>query len=313
MKIEKAMNVSLIVKHLESELVKNAVKVKSGLIFLINSFLREKGFIELFPTILSPITDPLNHDTYISEINVYNSKFYLTQSMILHKQMALKSFEKIFIMSPNVRFESESKKSLGRYLFEFIQVDMEIKKASYFQVMDLIEDMLISVFTIIKKEYSKELQYFKRDLKVPEKPFKKIKYLDAYNKYGKDFEKILSEKEKDPVWLINIPVQEREFYDKLSMDGKTLKDMDLILPEGYGEVLSGGERENEYDKILYRMNLNKNDPEDFTLYLDIVKNHNLPESAGCGIGLERLTRYICGLSHVKYTRLFPKVPGEYSI
>ena len=68
------------------------------LIFLINSFLREKGFIELFPTILSPITDPLNHDTYISEINVYNSKFYLTQSMILHKQLALKSFDAVKVV-----------------------------------------------------------------------------------------------------------------------------------------------------------------------------------------------------------------------
>lgn len=85
--------------------------------------------------------------------------------------------------------------------------------------------------------------------------------------------------------------------------------MDLIYPEGYGEALSGGEREYKFDKIKNRI-INKGQSlTQFEGYLKLAKN-NLPQSAGFGIGIERLTRFICGLDNIEETSLFPKIPGK---
>lgn len=299
--------------HLTSEEVKAAVQIKSEILFQFQKYLRDQNFVEILPTILSPITDPLNHKVFDSEISVYGESFHLTQSMIFHKQIAMHSFDRIFISSPNVRLEEPLKNELGKYLFEFLQVDLEMKNAKREDVMRLVERMIISTFKTIKTKMKKQLDFFGRNLHIPVAPFERIKYYDALKKYGPDFESILSKKKKEPFWLIDIPIHEREFYDKLSDDGKTLLDMDLILPEGYGEVSSGGEREHELERIFMRMELKGNSKEDFSHYIEMVEKFGLYPSAGCGIGIERLTRFVCGLPHVKYTRLFPKVPGEFSL
>ena len=171
----------------------------------------------------------------------------------------------------------------------------------------------ISIIQYLKNNFNRKLKVDKRDNELILRPFEKIKYLDGLEKYGKDFEKILSENAENPFWLIDIPIDVREFYDKLSDDDKTLLDMDLIYPFGFGEALSGGEREHEYERILKRMKYKKNDPEDFRWYLEIAKEFGLPRSAGCGFGVERLTRYVCGLDHIRESRLFAKVPGEFGL
>lgn len=144
----------------------------------------------------------------------------------------------------------------------------------------------------------------------PNERVPEVKYLDAYDQYGKDFETILSKSFTEPFWLIDIPIWEREFYDRLSDDGKTLVDMDLILPLGFGEALSGGEREWEYRRIVKRMEFKGSDPKELSWYMEIAEDGNLVPTAGCGFGVERLTRYLCSLDHVAKTRLFPKVPGQ---
>ena len=298
-----------IIPHLEDPVVKNAVKVKARVIAYATEFLREQGFIELLPTIVSPLTDPLNHEVFNVRFDYYGTVYQLTQSMIFHKQLAVTAFERIFIVSPNIRLETEEKKDSGRHLFEFTQIDLEMKGAKREDVMDLIERLLLYVISGVKQKCREELECLGSSVKIPTMPFKKVRYLDALQTYGKDFEKILSEKSTEPFWLIDIPIEGREFYDKLSEDGRTLLDMDLILPQGYGEVLSGGEREHEYEQILKRMEYKGTSLEDFKWYLQIAEDERLVPSAGCGFGVERLTRYICSLPHVSLTRLFPKVPG----
>jgi len=300
--------------HLKDPKVQAAVKVKSEVVKLSQEFLRREGFVELLPTILSPITDPLNHDVFEVTIDYAGTRYRLTQSMIFHKQIALHAFEKVFITSPNVRLETPDNAGVGKYLFEFVQVDLEIKGAKREDVMDLIERLLVYVFEGVQESCAKELKICGVErLRIPSPPFPKVKYLEAKEKYGHDFEKVLSQKAEEPFWLVDIAIEDREFYDKLSPDGKTLLDMDLVLPLGYGEVLSGGEREHEYEKIVKRMAFKGSDFASMKWYLDLVKRYGLYPSAGCGFGIERLTRYICRLNHVKYTRLFPKVPGEISI
>ena len=289
---------------------KAVLKIQSEIRKILGDELRKKEFIEMSPVILSTITDPLNHPTTPANINCYGKCYSLTQSMIFHKQLALRTLDKIFIFSPNVRLESSDRIDTGRHLFEFTQLDLEVKDAKREDVMELCEELIVVVIESIKKNCKEELSFLKRSLKTPRRPFKKVTYTDAYEKYGKDFETMISKTHKEPVWIIDIPLNKREFYDKedLLRPG-ILLDMDLIYPEGYGEALSGGEREYLYERIKTRIHKKGQTLSQFKEYLELAKE-DLPASAGFGIGIERLTRFICGLKRIEEASLFPKIPGK---
>lgn len=289
------------------------LKVQSKIRRILAEYLESKDFIEISPVILSPMTDPLNHPTAPGNVVCYGKKYHLTQSMIFHKQVALKTLDKIFVFSPNVRLEPSIQAKSGRHLFEFTQLDLEIKKGRREDTMRLCEEMLVYLIKKINKECKEELEYLERRLKVPKTPFKKITYKEAYETYGEDFEVKISKKNQDPVWIIDMPIMHREFYDREHKKKPGyLADMDLIYPEGYGEALSGGEREYEYERIKKRMKIKGKKYKDFECYLKIAKKGLLP-SAGFGIGIERLTRFICGLEKIEDAALFPKIPGKSDI
>ncbi|WP_428004483.1 asparagine synthetase A [Athalassotoga sp.] len=297
----------------ESLKVKREVlEISSEIMSESGQFLRKSGFIEILPVIISPITDPLNHSVFDASIDYYDGQYALTKSMIFHKQLAVRVFPKIFTFSPNIRLETEEKKSTGRHLIEFTQLDLEVKDAKRDDILTLIENMFVEIFKGVDEKFGQIIRTMNPHFSIPKIPFERVKYLEAYEEYGPDFETILSKKATEPFWLIDIPIEEREFYDRLDGDGKVLVDMDLIYPYGFGEAISGGEREHEYEKILYRMGLKGNDQEALRWYLDEVKK-GIPPSAGCGIGIERLTRFVCNLKHVSEARLFAKVPGTVSI
>ncbi len=289
------------------------LKIQSKIRRIIAEHLESKNFVEISPVILSPMTDPLNHPTTPGDIECYGQKYHLTQSMIFHKQVALKTLDKIFVFSPNVRLEPTQRSTTGRHLFEFTQLDLEVKNAKREQIINLAEEIIVKLIKKIKNEAKKELKYLNRELKVPKRPFKKISYKEAYKKYGEEFETEISKRNTEPVWIIDMPIMHREFYDKEHSHKKGyLVDMDLIYPEGYGEALSGGEREYKVERIKKRMKLKGKKFKDFQAYLDIAKK-GLPSSAGFGIGIERLTRYICGLEKIQDASLFPKIPGKKGI
>jgi len=115
--------------------------------------------------------------------------------------------------------------------------------------------------------------------------------------------------ESEPLWLLDFPEVNREFYDREYPERPgILIDMDLIYPEGYGEALSGGEREFEYEKIKSRIERKGIDLKAYEIYLQFAQRGLFP-STGFGIGIERLTRYICGIQQIAETRLFAKLPG----
>lgn len=292
---------------------KAVLKIQSEIRKVLGDELRKKEFIEISPVILSPITDPLNHPTAPAAINCYGKEYSITQSMIFHKQLALRTLDKIFIFSPNVRLEPQKKEETGRHLFEFTQLDLEMKDAKREDVMRLCEALLVSTLKDIKMNCSSELSLLGRAIQIPKMPFKQITYKEAYEQFGDEFETMISKTHKEPVWIVDIPLTSREFYDRedLSNPGY-LRDMDLIYPEGYGEALSGGEREYEYDRITQRILKKGQTLSQFKDYLKLAKE-DLPPSAGFGIGIERLTRYVCGLKRIEETSLFPKIPGKHCI
>ncbi len=296
-----------------SETVKHALKVQSEVLHATGGFLREQGFIEILPVIMSPVTDPLRHATGKAEVEHYQHRYQLTRSMIFHKQMALLAHDKIFAFSPNIRLEPIELADTGRHLVEFTQLDLEVKGATRTEVMDLGEGLLVSALSRAKECCGEELEFFKRDLVIPDRPFKAMTYREVYDRYGGEFEAIVSQLHEEPVWIVDMALEAREFYDREDPQRPgILVDMDLLYPEGFAEALSGGEREHTYDRALTRIEAMGLDPEDFRLYLEFAKR-GLPASAGFGIGIERLTRFICGLKRIEDAALFPKIPGRLSL
>lgn len=295
---------------LKSEKLKRAVRIQGEIIHLSRSFLKQKGFVEILPVIISPITDPLTDYRIRGEIECYGFKYQITKSMIFHKQISLLSLPRIFSFSPNVRIESASRQKSGKHLIEFVQLDIEIKEAGRKEIIKLGEELLIYILKNIKATCGQDLAFFKRDLRIPEQPFEKISYREAVRRYGTEYETELSKKAEEPVWILDFPIEDREFYDREAPEQPgILVDMDLIYPEGYGEALSGGEREYQHDRIKKRIKQKKIGLQAYQIYLQFAERGLYP-SAGFGIGIERLTRFVCGLSRIEETRMFAKLPGR---
>ena len=299
--------------RLTSETQKAAVlKIKSDIVHAAGHYLREEGFVEILPVLLSPITDPLHHETYGGAVDYYGTPFHLTKSMILHKQIALRTIPRVFCFSPNVRMEPAERAHLGRYLAEFVQLDLEVRDATRDDVIAVGEGRLVRVLSEVTERCERELEMLGRALRTPAQPFARVSFDDAAARHGESFDDALSATLDAPTWVLDFPRRVREFYDR--EDPKrpdVLIDMDLMYPEGYGEALSGGEREFEYAQILDRLDRDGIPREQYAIYLDYAKE-GLPRSAGFGIGVERLTRFVAGLDRVEDARLFAKAPGDTS-
>ena len=303
-----------VIKHLKRKELPLILKIQTTIIKAMEDFMISKGFVQLMPIITSKITDPLGPDPGSSvvafpKIRYYDMELVLTQSMILHKQLALLTgLEKIFIMSPNIRLENKLRKSTGKHLFEFTQMDFEIAYGSMKEVMSLTEDLVCEIISRVLRENGEELELLGRKLEVPPRPFKVYTTHELEEKYGKDWEALASLDHKYPFWAVCF---KREFYDREDPEKPGhYRNYDLIYPEGFGEGLSGGEREWQYDRIISRIRRDGLDLSRFKEYLYVARRGLLIPSAGAGIGVERLVRFITGAKHVGDVQPFRRVPGE---
>lgn len=282
------------------------------LAFCINYF-HQNSFTQLMPIMLSPITDPLGPDPGSSviktgEIEYLGQRLSLTQSMILHKQIAVRSgIDKLFVLSPNVRLEHPKRRESGRHLFEFSQLDFEIAHAKMEDVFSLMEGLVCGVADSTRLDCSAELAELGRTLPSFSHPFPRHTTAELVARYGIDWEQEASMESKTPFWAIS---HKREFYDREDPgEPGTYRNYDLIYPEGFGEALSGGEREWEFERIKSRIVRDRLGKAQFTSYLEFAKG-GLTPSAGGGFGIERMVRYLSGAPHVGDVQLFRRVPGE---
>jgi len=289
--------------------MQSILKIQSCVVRTIVDFMHSRGVLQLMPVMLSPETDPLCHSVFEGSIEYYGQKLQLTKSMILHKQVALASgLSKIFILSPNVRLEKKELMETGRHLVEFSQLDIELEAATKKQFMDFMEELIVKIITEVKKQCAKELAGLGRELSVPKQPFKVYESSWLREKYGDDFERKISEQEKEPFWIFDFT---REFYDREDKDRKGYyHNYDLIFPEGFGEALSGGEREFEYDTIARKLQERKMEPERFATFLSFAKAGMLKPSAGGGLGIERTVRFMTGIKDIAKITMFPRIPGK---
>ncbi|MEM3735523.1 MAG: asparagine synthetase A [Candidatus Bathyarchaeia archaeon] len=297
-------------------------KVQDEIISSIRAFLKNEGFIEILAPIIGPATDPGIRGAKQAIIDYYGFPFKVMSSMILYKQMIITALPKVFALSPNIRLEPLETVRTRRHLTEFRQIDLEVAYATCEDVMELGERMLCHVIAEVKNKCHEELGERVKTLKVPKLPLKRYTYKEALEilknarvnvEYGKEIsweaEEAISKMHSEPFWITNFPTTARSFYymEKGEEPG-VLEDFDLIYPGGFGEAISGGKREHRYGKLLERMLKSGENPADYEWYLDMLKV-GIPPSAGFGIGVERLTRFICGLENIWDAVPFPKVAG----
>ena len=272
-------------------------------------FFHEEGFVHLLPVMLGRSTDPLGPDPGSSvlktvEVEYLGQRFYLMNSMILHKQFAVRELGKIWILSPNVRLESAERRGSGKHLFEFTQADFEIPHARADDARSLVE------------RYFRRLDSSLRDhpafpaLGVPSPrfspPWPSYTTHELESRYGPGWEEAASRGADQPFWVL---CHRREFYDREDpADPGHFLNYDLVYPLGFGEGLSGAEREYDLGRIRRRVARDGMPPAAFSAYLD--RATDLIPSAGGGFGIERLVRFLVRAKHVGDVQLFRRVPGE---
>ena len=320
--LESLESVTLRYSVLKRPEMKLVFKIQDQILTSLREFLRKEGFIEILAPIIGPATDPGIRGAKQVSIDYYGSQFKIMSSMILYKQMMIQSFDKIFALSPNIRLEPLESAQTGRHLAEFRQVDLEMMHVSYDEAMSLAENMLKAVVKDVIENCDDELNMLGRKLVMPPDSFPRLTHKQTVdllrsNGYMVSYveeipwkaEVVISSMYSEPFFIYDYPLVSRGFYDREDPNRPgVLRDFDMIYPEGFGEAISGGEREYSYEGVLKRMKLTGVDPDEYKWYLQMLKE-GIPNSAGFGIGVERLTRWICGLKTIWQAVPFPKVPG----
>jgi len=314
--------------HLTSAVTRSVLRIQHRMLNAARDHLTRRGFIELLPPLIGPVTDPGARGAKQVDVDYYGYRYKLMTSAILYKQASLTAFEKIFFIAPNVRLEPLETTSTSRHLAEFHQIDVEVAGASRDDIMLVVQDLLRHIVAETVRGSQTELEALGRDTGAfADLPaaFEQRSHADAVaelRELGHDQspdaeidwvgEAILSRKASRPFFIADYPKGSRGFYDRESPDRPgVLRNFDLIAPEGYGELCSGSERENDYATIVSRIRETGENPAKYGWYLRLMRD-GLPPSAGFGLGLERLTRYIAGLDAVWQASAYPKIPGVMS-
>ena len=280
--------------------------------YLTNELVTE-DFEWLLPVIFSKMTDPLWPDPGASiekriEVEIYGETVRTTASMIIHKMFASSlAFPRLFVLSPNVRIEKKERQATGWHAYEFTQLDFEISGATSRDVFHYVEGWICGLLENLRQNAKKELSALGTysTTKVPSAPFKIYDSEKLKAEYGADWEKRLTSEITEPVWVTNIP---REFYDFQDPRTGSWDNYDLFVPK-YGEILSGAKRESEFAKIQSKIKRDGVNAENYALLLKLAKQKRIKQSAGGGIGIERLVSWIVGAKHIGESSPFPKVPG----
>ncbi len=289
-------------------------EVTTGVLSSLTGSLMAEGFQWVLPVVLSKSTDPLWPDAGASleerlRVEVYGETVLATLSMIEHKMVASSLVApKLFTLSPNIRIENRERAATGRHAYEFTQLDFESRGATSSDIKRLVELMMLKLVGGMAEQAKEALARVSPDqAAVPlHVPFKEIDRVDLEAQYGRGWEEALPSKIGEPVWVTDMP---REFYDFEDLQTGRWDNYDLFLP-CCGEVLSGSRREWDHDKMAWKMKRDGVNEGSYTTLLRLAKEGRLRPSAGAGIGVERLVRWLVGARHVGDVQLFPRVPGS---
>lgn len=297
------------------------LRVRHEIISAIRDFFDGRGFTLTDAPIFTP--SACEGTTNLFETKYFDEKMYLSQSGQLYMEATAAALGKVYCFGPTFRAE---KSKTRRHLIEFWMVEPEVAFNDMYDNMELAEQFVEYVVQRTLKNRADELKVLERDLSKLEcikGPFPRLHYNEACElivkenpefKIGDDFgapdETIVSSKFDRPVFVHHYPIAIKAFYMKEDpKDQGFAMGCDLLATEGYGEIIGGGQREDNLEILQRKIQEHGLREEDFKWYNDLRKYGSFPHS-GFGLGIERTVAWICGLPHVRETIPFPRLYGR---
>ena len=295
------------------------LRVRHQIIKAIREFFDNRGFVLLDSPIFTPAA--CEGTSTLFETDYFDlGKAYLTQSGQLYGEAGAMAFGKVYVFGPTFRAE---KSKTRRHLTEFWMVEPEVAFNDLNDNMDLAEEFLEHIVGSVLKNRMSELKALERNTSFLEKvrsPLPRITYDEAVailkkkglpfewgNDLGGTDETVVSEQFDRPVMVHRYPAAVKAFYMKRDPERPDLAlAVDVLAPEGYGEIIGGSQREDDLDALLKRLAEQNRPLEAFVWYLDLRRFGSVPH-AGFGLGVERTVAWICGLEHVRETIPFPRM------
>ena len=300
-------------------------RVRDTIIRATYDYFHDNGYIKFDTPILTPTscegtTELFEMDYFGGEEDTDASKAYLAQSGQLYLEAGIMSFGRAFDFGPVFRAE---KSKTRRHLTEFWMMDAEGAYVEHDENMKIQEGLVCRIVKDVLESNQYELKVLERNIEAFEKvqaPFERMTHAQAVAKLrelgsdigdnddlGGDDETTLTKEFDRPIFIEKYPAEVKAFYMKRDPENESLALCnDLLAPEGFGEIIGGSQREDDYDTLLKRMKEHDLDPEPFEWYLDLRRYGSVPHS-GFGYGLERIVGWICGLHHVRETIPFPRL------
>jgi asparaginyl-tRNA synthetase len=294
------------------------LRLRSVLTRAARQFFDEQGFIAIEAPILTPTA--CEGTTSLFQVEYFDRHAYLTQSGQLYGEAAAMALGKIYVHGPTFRAE---KSKTRRHLTEFWMIEPEMAFWELPETIDLAEGLVCRLVEEVLRTCSQELEVLERDRSALEKvtpPFPRFTYSEVVdlledkgvpfvwgNDLGADEETVVSESFEKPVFVTHYPAAIKAFYMKRDRnDPRLALAVDLLAPEGYGEIIGGGQREDSLDELEARIAEHGLDPDPLQWYLDLRRYGSAPH-AGFGLGIERTLAWIAGIHHVRETIPFPRL------
>jgi len=301
------------------------LSVRAEVIRAVRDYFDSHGFLLMDTPIFTPAA--CEGTTNLFEVNYFDdAKAYLTQSGQLYNEATAAAFGKVYCFGPTFRAE---KSKTRRHLTEFWMVEPEVAYADLDDVMNIAEDFITFIVHRVLENRRKELGELERDISKLEQialPFPRLQYDDAVRmlkeghekgetetpfEWGGDFgapdETYLSNQFDRPVMVHRYPRAVKAFYMKADPERADLAlCVDVLAPEGYGEIIGGGQRAEDLDYLLKQIQEHNLPEEAFDWYLDLRRYGTFPHG-GFGMGIERCTAWLCGIEHLREAIPFPRM------
>jgi len=295
-----------------------ALRVRSEIIKGCRDFFDDRGFVLVDTPIITPAA--CEGTTTLFELDYFGEKAFLTQSGQLYNEADCMAFGKVYCFGPTFRAE---KSKTRRHLMEFWMIEPEVAFAELDDIMKLAEDLISYLVQRVLEKRGEDLKRLERNTLLLEKvrpPFPRISYSDAFDilekegtetprgaDLGAPDETILSSRYELPLMVHRYPKDVKAFYMQPDpQNPEVALCVDVLAPEGYGEIIGGSQRIHDHDLLLQRIKEHNLPIEAFQWYLDLRKYGTVPHS-GFGMGIERVVAWICGLEHVRETIPFPRM------
>jgi asparaginyl-tRNA synthetase len=304
---------------LRSERQQAILRVRHEVIDAVRDFFNRRGFVLTDTPIFTPAA--CEGTTTLFPVEYFDDqKAYLTQSGQLYAEATAMALGRVYSFGPTFRAERSKTR---RHLTEFWMVEPEVAYADLDDVMALAEDLIVSVVGRVLDTRRRELAALERDtskLESVKKPFPRVSYDEAVTmlhsrglpiQWGGDFggpdETAISEQYDRPVMVHHFPAAVKAFYMKPDPQRPDLAlGVDVLAPEGYGEIIGGGERLADLEVLQQRLKEQDLPQESFEWYVDLRRYGTVPHG-GFGMGIERVVAWICKLEHVRETIPFPRM------